>query len=68
MVLNKIDLLPYVPFNSNAAVENVRRVHPEIDVMKVSCITGEGLDSWMNWIENRRTSAVSIPTESVVQT
>jgi hydrogenase nickel incorporation protein HypB len=65
MVLNKIDLLPYVPFNPEAAVENAQRVHPEIEVVKISCTTGEGLDSWVNWIEKRRKSAHAMTAESV---
>jgi hydrogenase nickel incorporation protein HypB len=51
MVLNKIDLLPYVPFSAELAVENARRVQPGIEIIQVSCTTGEGLDRWRAWIE-----------------
>jgi hydrogenase nickel incorporation protein HypB len=51
MVLNKIDLLPYVPFSAELAVENARRVQPGIEILQVSCTTGEGLDRWRAWIE-----------------
>jgi hydrogenase nickel incorporation protein HypB len=54
MVLTKTDLLPYVPFNANEALENARRVHPEIEVVKVSCLAGDGLEEWLRWLENRR--------------
>lgn len=50
MVLNKIDLLPYVPFQAELACENARRVQPEIEILKVSCTTGEGLDAWCAWL------------------
>ena len=40
MVLNKIDLLPYVPFSMDLARENARRVQPEIEILEVSCTTG----------------------------
>jgi hydrogenase nickel incorporation protein HypB len=51
MVLNKIDLLPYVPFNMEAARENARRVQPDIETIDVSCTTGEGLDRWRAWLD-----------------
>ena len=51
MVLNKIDLLPYVPFQMELAREYARRVQPEIEIVEVSCTTGEGLDRWRAWLE-----------------
>ena len=57
MVLTKIDLLPYVPFRSELAIENARRVHPQIEVLELSSTTGEGLDAWMNWLHARRRKA-----------
>jgi hydrogenase nickel incorporation protein HypB len=59
MILNKIDLLPYVAFKTSVAVENARRIHPGIEVAEVSCTTGEGLDWWMSWIGKRREAAKS---------
>jgi hydrogenase nickel incorporation protein HypB len=53
LVLNKIDLLPHVPFDISKAKENAKRVHPEIDILEVSCTTGEGVDAWVRWVENR---------------
>ncbi|MDE3165108.1 MAG: hydrogenase nickel incorporation protein HypB [Acidobacteriota bacterium] len=50
LVLNKIDLLPYVPFDIARARENARRVHPGIEIIEVSCTTGEGLDQWRAWL------------------
>jgi hydrogenase nickel incorporation protein HypB len=51
MVLNKIDLLPYVPFQMELAREYARRVQPDIEIVEVSCSTGEGLDRWRAWLE-----------------
>lgn len=65
LVLNKIDLLPYVPFDMNAAVENARRVHPAMEILKVSCLTGMGLHDWLTWLEHRRRSSKSVETEAV---
>ena len=50
MVLNKIDLLPYVPFKLDLARENARRINPDIEILETSCSTGAGLDEWMRWI------------------
>jgi hydrogenase nickel incorporation protein HypB len=55
MVLNKLDLLPYVPFSVEQARENARRVHPGIEIIEISCITGEGLDRWLDWLRSNRT-------------
>jgi hydrogenase nickel incorporation protein HypB len=54
LILNKVDLLPYVPFDLAQARENARRVHPEIEMIEVSCITGQGLDTWQQWLEQQR--------------
>ncbi len=54
LVLNKIDLLPYVPFDMEAAMENARRVHPDMEMLKISSLTGAGLREWMTWLERRR--------------
>jgi hydrogenase nickel incorporation protein HypB len=57
MVLNKIDLLPYVKFDLQLARENAQRVHPGMEIIEVSCTTGAGLDQWMNWLCKRRERA-----------
>ena len=54
LVLNKVDLLPYVPFEINEAAENARKVHPGMEIVKVSCLTGNGLHEWMTWLAHRR--------------
>jgi hydrogenase nickel incorporation protein HypB len=54
LVLTKLDLLPHVPFNVAAAEENARRIHPEIEVLRVSCLTGAGMAEWQSWIRKRR--------------
>jgi hydrogenase nickel incorporation protein HypB len=57
-VINKIDLLPYVPFNLNQAIANARHVHPGIEVIETSCTKVQGLDAWLAWIERRRQTAM----------
>ena len=53
MVLNKIDLMPYVPFDAALACQNARRIRPDIEILQTSCTTGEGLDSWYTWLKQR---------------
>lgn len=53
MVLNKIDLLPYVPFDMEAARRNARSIHPGIEIIETSCTAGNGLDAWRQWIAER---------------
>jgi hydrogenase nickel incorporation protein HypB len=51
MLLNKIDLLPYVSFDADKAVEYALRVNPALTVFRVSATTGEGFAHWLAWIE-----------------
>jgi hydrogenase nickel incorporation protein HypB len=51
MLLTKTDLLPYVPFDMEQARENARRVQPGIEILDLSCTSGDGLDRWYAWIE-----------------
>lgn len=63
MVLSKIDLLAYVPFNIAAAEDNARRINPAIEVLKLSCLTGAGLEHWQEWIARQR-AKLSRPAEA----
>ena len=51
LILSKTDLLPYVDFDADAAVERARRINANLDVVRVSAKTGEGMDEWLHWIE-----------------
>jgi hydrogenase nickel incorporation protein HypB len=59
MVLNKIDLLPHVPFDVERCVDYARRVNPGIRILKVSAFKGDGLDGWYGWIEAARALAAA---------
>ena len=54
MLLSKVDLLPYVPFDRGRAEANARQIHPSIEIVGVSATTGAGIPEWMAWIEQRR--------------
>jgi hydrogenase nickel incorporation protein HypB len=51
MLMNKCDLLPYLSFKVEAAIEFARRVNPGIEVIQVSATSGQGMDEWLDWIE-----------------
>lgn len=53
ILINKIDLLPYVNVNIEACVNAARRVNPDIDVIVLSATTGEGMDEWVAWLQDR---------------
>ena len=65
LVLNKMDLLPYVPFKVEAAEENARRVHPGIDIVRTSSLTSDGVQDWLRWLSHRRQSAPDLKAVSV---
>lgn len=57
-VLNKIDLLPHVPFDVSLAVENARRINPDLGFMFTSALTGEGLENWFSFIRYQASAGV----------
>jgi hydrogenase nickel incorporation protein HypB len=58
MILNKVDLLPYVPFNVARCLEFVRQVNPRLRVILVSALRGDGLEEWYDWIRDEVRSRV----------
>src|SRR5580704_19284084 len=65
LILNKVDLLPYVPFDIEEAIDNARMVHPGLEVIRVSSLTGHGLNEWVTWLEQRRYALLKMKTETV---
>lgn len=51
MLLNKIDLLPYLNFDVESCIAAARAVNPHIEVILISATSGEGMDSWLSWLE-----------------
>ena len=56
LVLNKVDLLPYVPFDLAKARAYALQVNPDLRVFETSCTTGQGLDAWVDWLLAERTA------------
>lgn len=50
LVINKIDLLPYIPFDMDYFRHGVEILNPGLVTFPMSCRTGEGLDAWLAWV------------------
>ena len=50
VLINKIDLLPYMEFNIPAFHKAVTGLNPKAKILPVSCKTGEGLEDWFSWL------------------
>jgi len=59
VLVNKIDLLPYLDFDVELCEANARRVNPSLEIMRVSAKSGDGFDEWLGWIESRARPAAS---------
>jgi hydrogenase nickel incorporation protein HypB len=58
MLLNKVDLLPYLQFDVERCIEYARRVNPRIRVLRVSAQTGAGMEDWYRWLRATRQLAL----------
>ena len=54
VLITKTDLLPYVPFSVEKALEDARRVQPELRSFCLSSVKGDGLDEWCGFLEHER--------------
>ncbi len=52
-IINKTDLLPYVPFSMDKCREYARQVNPNLQFIEVSCTNGEGLPAWYQWLKEK---------------
>ena len=52
VVMTKTDLLPHVPFDMDRAVANALSVNPQLEVFRVSALTGDGLESWFDFLRS----------------
>jgi hydrogenase nickel incorporation protein HypB len=61
VLLNKVDLLPYLQFDVQQCIDNARRVNPRIKVFRVSATTGEGMQEWYSWLAaSRQIAAIGL--------
>jgi hydrogenase nickel incorporation protein HypB len=53
MLLNKIDLLPYLDFDVEQCLAYAKQVNPNIEIIQLSAKSGQGLEQWQAWIKNQ---------------
>ena len=53
LLLNKIDLLPYLDYDKNLTLESIDQIHPGMPVFEISAKTGEGFEGWVGWIKEQ---------------
>lgn len=53
LILNKMDLIPYVKFRPDYFQQGVEMLNPGLKTFPVSCVTGEGISEWVDWLVAR---------------
>jgi hydrogenase nickel incorporation protein HypB len=53
VLLSKVDLLPYLDFDTARHAADLKRVNPRVEILPVSATTGEGLPAWYDWLRQR---------------
>jgi hydrogenase nickel incorporation protein HypB len=53
LIINKVDLLPFTNFSVKEAKANALKMNPGLEILEVSCTTGQGLDEWVSWLTKR---------------
>jgi hydrogenase nickel incorporation protein HypB len=61
LVINKIDLLPYVPFDMDYFRRGVEALNPGLVTFPLSCRTGEGLPAWLDWVLSHTSARAGSP-------
>ena len=51
MLLSKADLFSYVPFSVDAVTKDAQEVNPNLEVITISTLNGDGLDIWCDWLK-----------------
>jgi hydrogenase nickel incorporation protein HypB len=52
VIVNKIDLLPYISFNVEYFRRGIELLNPGVTIIELSCQTGQGLENWFKWVEH----------------
>ncbi len=59
-IINKTDLLPYVPFDIEKVKANAKKVNHKLEIIELSCTNGEGLQIWYDWLKSKILAAEPI--------
>ena len=50
VVINKIDLLPYLKFNTETFSQAIKGINEKVKILEISCATGQGIQEWTSWL------------------
>jgi len=53
LIINKIDLIPYVNCDLNALKKNALQINPALRIFEISCFTGAGIPEWCDWLRKK---------------
>jgi len=53
LLINKLDLMPHTDFDLQACRDAVTSLNPDMRIFEISCRTGQGIDGWVDWLEQR---------------
>ncbi|MCY2952625.1 MAG: hydrogenase nickel incorporation protein HypB [Planctomycetota bacterium] len=60
LVLSKMDLLPYIPFDLELFRSDIRRLNPNVPLLELSATTGKGMEPWLKWLGERVKQAAPV--------
>lgn len=63
VVINKIDLLAYVPFSITKCIENIKKINAKCEILQLSALKEDGMEKWLNWLDQIRSNNI-IPNAS----
>ncbi|OFC71549.1 hydrogenase nickel incorporation protein HypB [Alteromonas confluentis] len=58
MLLNKTDLLPHLDFDLDKCIDYARQVNPDIEIIQISARSGEGMETWLSWLNAHRSKHI----------
>lgn len=61
-IINKTDLLPYVPIDIERLTANALQINPSLKIIPLSCTSSQGMDAWFEWLQQRVTAAHPVPS------
>jgi len=50
VLINKIDLLPYLRFDTDAYSRAIKGINQKVEIFQISCTTGQGIEQWVSWL------------------
>lgn len=59
VIINKIDLLAYVPFSITKCIENIKKINAKCEILQLSALKQDGMEKWLNWLDQSRSNNIT---------